>query len=100
MSDEAARPDREDGPVQVTLPPLVATLFPGVPRVLEARGRTVSDVIDALDADWPGLRDCFCDSRPAIRRHINVFVSGRRVGLDHPLEPGSAIAILTAISGG
>ena len=34
--------------------------------------------IDALDARWPGMRDRLCDSTPAIRRHINVFVDGER----------------------
>jgi molybdopterin synthase sulfur carrier subunit len=100
MTDAAADRTSPPAPVRVRLPPLVSTLFPAVPRVLDVRGRTVAEVIDALEEEWPGLRDCFCDSRPAIRRHINVFVAGRRVGLDHPVEPGSDLAILTAISGG
>lgn len=44
-------------------------------------------LLDALDARWPGMRDRLCDSTPAIRRHLNVFVDGRRARLDTPLPP-------------
>ena len=43
-----------------------------------SRPETVDEVIDALDARWPGMRDRLCDSTPAMRRHINVFVDGKR----------------------
>jgi molybdopterin converting factor small subunit len=46
------------------------------------------------------MRDRLCDTRPAIRRHINVFVEGRRARLDTPLAPGSEVDIITAVSGG
>jgi hypothetical protein len=58
------------------------------------------DPIDALDARWPGMRDRLCDSRPAIRRHINIFIGGRRATLATRLAPGTDVFILTAISGG
>ncbi len=57
-------------------------------------------MLDGLDARWPGMRDRICDSTPAIRRHINVFVDGKRATLDTPLQPGADVFILTAISGG
>jgi molybdopterin converting factor small subunit len=61
---------------------------------------TVDEMMDALDARWPGMRDRLCDSTPAIRRHINVFVDGRRASLDTRLAPGTDVFIVTAISGG
>jgi len=57
-------------------------------------------MIAALDARWPGMRDCLCDSTPAVRRHINIFVEGKRATLDTCLAPGADVFILTAISGG
>ena len=86
--------------VVVTLPPILVRLFPAAERQLEVPAATVGDVIDALDARWPGMRDRLCDSTPRIRRHINVFVDGRRTTLETRLEPGTRVAILTAISGG
>lgn len=87
-------------PIAVTLPPALLRLFPGAERRLEVPAATVAEVIEALDERWPGMRDRLCDSRPAIRRHINVFVEGRRATLETPLAPGAAVFIITAISGG
>jgi sulfur-carrier protein len=87
-------------PVSVTLPTLLLRLFPGAVRRLEVPAATVAEVIDALDARWPGMRDRLCDSRPRIRRHINVFVAGERAMLETPLPQGVEVIIMTAISGG
>ena len=87
-------------PVLVRLPALLVALFPTADRVLALEVDTVRDLIDALDARWPGMRDRLCDSTPAIRRHINVFVDGRRSQLDASLRPGADVFILTAVSGG
>ena len=87
-------------PVLVRLPALFAGLFPTAERRVELSVETVNEMMDALEARWPGMRDCLCDSTPAIRRHINVFVGGRRATLDTRLAPGSDVFILTAISGG
>jgi hypothetical protein len=87
-------------PVGVTLPAALVNLFPGSVRRLEVTASTVAEAIDALDARWPGMRDRLCDSTPAIRRHINVFVEGERAKLDTRLPPGADMTIMTAISGG
>ena len=86
--------------VVVMLPAALVRLFPGAVRRLELPAATVREMIDALDARWPGMRDRLCDSRPSIRRHINVFVEGRRATLDTRLAPGAEVTVLTAISGG
>src|SRR5919106_2220878 len=87
-------------PVLVVLPRILVNLFPGSVREVEVSAANVRDAIDALDARWPGMRDRLCDSRPAIRRHINVFVDGDKATLDTPLTPGTEVIIMTAISGG
>ena len=86
--------------VVVALPAALVRLFPGAVRQIELPAASVGEMIDALDARWPGMRDRLCDSRPAIRRHINVFVEGRRATLETRLEPGAEVTVLTAISGG
>jgi molybdopterin converting factor small subunit len=75
-------------------------MFPHAERRVEVSAATVDAMIDALEARWPGMRDCICDSSPAIRRHINIFVEGRRASLATPLRAGADVFILTAISGG
>jgi hypothetical protein len=46
------------------------------------------------------MRDRLCDSTPAVRRHINVFVDGERATLETRIAPGTDVFIMTAISGG
>jgi molybdopterin converting factor small subunit len=96
MADVAALPS----PVVVRLPAVLVNLFPGALRQVEISASSVREAIDILNARWPGMRDRVCDSRPAIRRHINVFVDGEKATLDTRLTPGTEVIIMTAISGG
>ncbi|MFI0847281.1 MoaD/ThiS family protein [Mesorhizobium sp. IMUNJ 23232] len=91
---------RESACVRVRLPGPLVDLFPGSLRRVEVEARTVREMIDALNERWPGMRDRLCDTTPAIRKHINVFVDGERVKLETKLEPGTEVFVLTAISGG
>jgi hypothetical protein len=75
-------------------------MFPSAERRVEVSAKTVDEMIDALDSRWPGMRDCICDSTPAIRRHINIFVEGKRATLATRLVVGADVFIVTAISGG
>jgi sulfur-carrier protein len=79
-----------------TLPPL----FPGLPRRLDVEATTVGDAIDRLDKRWPGFRDRLCESRSRLRPHINVYVDRERAALDTPIEGGSRVDVIAAISGG
>ena len=91
----------EDTPaIVLTLPAALTRLFPGAERRVTLHAATVAAAMDALDARWPGMRDRLCDSMPAIRRHINVFVDGERVTLVTVLRPGSEVLVMTAMSGG
>jgi molybdopterin converting factor small subunit len=87
-------------PVLVVLPRILVNLFPGAVQDVPVSAATVREAIDALNARWPGMRDRMCDSRPAIRRHINIFVDGEKATLDTSLSPGTEVIIMTAISGG
>lgn len=90
----------ESAAVVVTLAPALVRLFPGATQRVALSAATVDGLIEALEARWPGMRDRLCDSTPRIRRHINVFVDGRRASLETDLAPGSEVFILTAVSGG
>ena len=94
------QPPAAAAPVAVTLAGALSYLFPTAPRRIDVPAATVNELIDALDAGWPGMRDRIVDSTPAIRRHMNVFVDGKRAKLDTPLAPGAKVFVITAISGG
>ena len=86
--------------VTVRLPAALTRLFPGSPPRVELAAADVTEMIDGFDALWPGMGDRIRDSSPAIRRHMNVFVAGRRAKLATPLAPGCEVFVLTAVSGG
>jgi len=98
MSNEAS--GAQSRPVLVRLPALLVSMFPSAERRGEIAADTGEAMIDGLDTRWPGMRDCLCDSTPAIRRHINVFVEGKRATLATRLAAGGDVFILTAVSGG
>lgn len=94
------RTSLDSPPVTIRLPTALVNLFPGSVGRVEVSASTVGEAIDALDRRWPGMRDRLCDSRPGIRRHINIFVNGQRATLKTRLTSGAEVFVLTAISGG
>ncbi|MCQ2004808.1 MoaD/ThiS family protein [Rhizobium sp. NRK18] len=86
--------------VHVVLPAALADLFPGAPRRFDMEAASVRDLVDGLERRWPGMGGFIRDSRPAIRKHMAIFVDGERATLKTPLSPRSDVFIITAISGG
>lgn len=86
--------------IVVRLPAILVDLFPGSRRRVEINAATVAQMVDELERLWPGMRDRLCDSTPAIRRHINVFIDGDRAKLETGIPAGTEVFVLTAISGG
>ena len=66
-----------------------------------AEGRTVADVVSALDRLYPGLRFCIITEQDTIRQHIRIFVNEEQArDLSVPLQPEDQIHIICALSGG
>jgi molybdopterin synthase sulfur carrier subunit len=63
-------------------------------------GSTVGELLLALERSQPALGGWILDERGRIRRHIKVFVAGEQGVEDTPVEPGDAVDVLPAISGG
>ena len=84
----------------VHLPRSFVVLFPGAARQLEVESRSVLELIERLDADWPGMRNRLVDAGPSLREHINVFVDGERATLGTRLRSGSVVHVIPAIAGG
>lgn len=84
----------------VLLPRSLLALFPGTERRHQVAGRSVGEVLAALDATVPGLRDRLVEAGPRLRPHINVFVDGAPADLATPLTDGAIIHVIPAVSGG
>jgi molybdopterin synthase sulfur carrier subunit len=84
----------------VLLPASLIALFPGTGKKHEVPGQSVGDLIGALDASVPGLRDRLVEEGPRLRPHINVFIDGEPGDLASPVQPASVVHVLPAVSGG
>lgn len=82
------------------LPRSLLALFPGVERRNDVAGRSVGDLLLALDAAAPGIRDRLVEAGPRLRPHINVFVDGGPADLSTPVGETSTVHVIPAVSGG
>jgi molybdopterin converting factor small subunit len=63
-------------------------------------GGSVGELLVAIERAHPAAQGWILDERGVLRRHINVFVNGERVGQDTPVAADDRIDVLPAISGG
>jgi molybdopterin synthase sulfur carrier subunit len=75
--------------------------YTGGQRQVEAEGKSLAGLLEALDARYPGMRHRIVDEQDCIRKHIRIFVNGEMADrLDHPLGSGDEAMIVAALSGG
>jgi molybdopterin converting factor small subunit len=87
----------------VVLPTTLTELFPGAPKRVAAEGATVLEVLNSLEAQFPGMRSRICEpleGGPRIRRHLVIFVDDERVDLGDEVKPTSEVRLVPALSGG
>lgn len=66
-----------------------------------ANGGTVAEVVDDLEAQFPGIRFRMIDEQGNLRRHMRMFFDGEMVlELSHPLRADGELLIVQALSGG
>lgn len=67
-------------------------------------GRTIREVIEALEGDYPGLRFNLCYETGELRQFVNVFLDKENVrylqGLDTPVAAGDTIHVIHSVAGG
>jgi molybdopterin converting factor small subunit len=84
----------------VLLPRSLLALFPGATRRYDVAGQSVGELLAALDAAVPGMRDRLVEAGPRLRPHINVFVDGSPADLATPVRPEATVHVIPAVSGG
>ncbi len=89
--------------VKVRIPAPLQSLTGGAAEV-EVQGRTVREVIDALERNYAGIKARLCDENGELRRFVNVFVNDQDIrflqGLDTELGENDEVSIIPAIAGG
>jgi len=75
--------------------------YTGQKSEVEVEGRTVGEILSALDRRYPGLRFRILTEQDTIRAHIRIFVNEEQArDLSAPLRPDDQIHIICALSGG
>jgi sulfur-carrier protein len=89
--------------VSVRIPTILRTYTAGAAEVT-VPGDTLGEVVDALEAAHPGLRDRVLDESGKLRRFVNVYVDDDDVrfaeGLATPTKDGAKVSIIPAVAGG
>jgi molybdopterin converting factor small subunit len=85
--------------MKVTIPsPLLS--YTGV-RDVTVDGRTVEQVLGALDARYPGIRFRLVDEQQRLRPHMRLFVGTQELhDLGTALPDDATLHIIQALSGG
>ena len=89
--------------VQVRIPTILRSYTGGAAEVTAAEG-TLREVIEGLDAAYPGLGGRILDEDGKLRRFVNVYVGEEDVrsadGLDTPVPAGTQVSVIPAVAGG
>jgi sulfur-carrier protein len=88
---------------KVRIPTQLRTLSDGTAEV-PLDGKTVGELLDALDEAHPGFRGRLFDDNGKLRRFVNVFVAEEDIrflqGLDTPVGETQTVSIVPAVAGG
>ncbi|MFM7877508.1 MAG: MoaD/ThiS family protein [Microcystis panniformis] len=71
---------------------------------VECSASNVGDLIESLEASFPGIKDRLCDKDGAPRRFLNFYVNSEDIrfldGTKTPLKDGDEVSIVPAVAGG
>jgi molybdopterin synthase sulfur carrier subunit len=90
-------------PVQVLIPTPLQK-YTGEQASVTVDATSVAELIDTLEAAFPGIRTRLCDEKGQIRRFLNFYVNSEDIRfLDNEataLDPGDEVSIVPAVAGG
>ncbi len=88
--------------IEVRIPTILRT-YTGGEKAVKGEGATLSEVIDHLEANHPGIKERLVDGGD-LRRFVNVYVNDEDVrftgGLGTSVSEGDQIVVLPAVAGG
>jgi molybdopterin converting factor small subunit len=89
--------------VSVRIPTILRSYTNGDSEVA-TEGGTLTEVLDHLDAAYPGIKARILDDQGAIRRFVNVYVGNDDVrfldALETRVPEGAQISVIPAVAGG
>jgi len=75
--------------------------YTGEQKEVAAEGRTLGDLLQDLDRQFPGIRFRVVDEQGRLRKHVNVWLDEERCrDLSATLDGVDEVVIMQALSGG
>ncbi|WP_017327576.1 MoaD/ThiS family protein [Synechococcus sp. PCC 7336] len=72
--------------------------------VIDCEGSTITELLDSLESNCPGIKNRLCDDSGTLRRFVNFYVNNEDIrfldGAATPLKEGDEVSIIPAIAGG
>lgn len=91
-------------PITVRIPTPLRKLTNELDTIVADESETLAQLIDVIEAQYPGLKERICDESGELRRFVNVYVNGEDVrflsGLQTSLDPDAEVSIVPAVAGG
>ena len=88
--------------IEVRIPTILRT-YTGGEKAVEASGSTLSELIDDLEDNHPGIKERLIEGED-LRRFVNLYVNDEDVrftgGLGTELSDGDQVVVLPAVAGG
>lgn len=89
--------------INVRIPTPLRTLTENQ-EIVRVQGSTISEIIDDLQKNYPGLKERICDENGELRRFLNIYLNNEDIRFKHgketSLNDGDEISIIPAIAGG
>ena len=89
--------------VTVKVPTVLRKIMGGNDSIPMQSG-TIDQLIDGIEAQYPGVKAKLCDTDGKLRRFINIFVNGEDIrflaGAATVVEDGAEVSIVPSIAGG
>lgn len=89
--------------ITVRIPTALRRITQGQGEV-SVEAKTIGELIEALDKEFPGMKERLVDENGEIRKFVNFFVNDEDIrflqGKDTPIKDGDTVAIIPAIAGG
>ena len=89
--------------VTVKIPTPLRKLTNGETSVT-AEGATVGEIVDSLQASYPGIQERLIDDEGGLRHFVNIYLDGEDVryldGLNSSVRDNAELSIVPAVAGG
>jgi sulfur-carrier protein len=89
---------------QTVIIPTPLRKFTNEVETVEVQGATVGEIINQLEARFPGIQARLCETNGELRRFINIYVDGEDIrfleNMQTPVGERAEVSIVPAIAGG